>query len=156
VTNLRVVPAGVAEAAVLSALYEAGFGEAWAPDQLAQLLAGPGVFALIALDEADEPVGFTLGRVAADEAEILSITLLPGQRRQGGGRRLLDALVARSAAAGAASLFLEVAVDNPAALALYRGAGFQEAGRRKGYYKVGDTAVDALVMRLELTPGEAG
>ena len=152
-TGLRIVSAGVAEAGVLSALYQAGFGEAWAAAELARLLAGPGVFALIALD-ADEPVGFALGRVAADEAEILSIALLPGQRRRGHGRRLLDALIDRCAAAGAAALFLEVAVDNAAALALYRGAGFREAGRRKGYYKAGDHRVDAIVMRREI--GAAG
>ena len=154
-TVLRVVEAGVAEAPVLSTLYEAAFGEAWAADQLAQLLAGPGVFALIALDEAGEPAGYALGRVAADEAELLSIALLPGRRRRGGGRRLLDAVIGRCAAAGAAALFLEVATDNAAALALYRGAGFESAGIRKGYYKAGAAAVDAIVMKLDLA-GPAG
>lgn len=149
-TALRIVPAGMAEAAVLSALYETAFAEAWAPDQLTQLLSGPGVFALIALDQAGEPAGYALGRVAADEAELLSIALLPDRRRRGDGRRLLDALAERCAAAGAATLFLEVATDNAAALALYRGAGFQEAGLRKGYYKVGDTTVDAIVMKRDL------
>lgn len=152
-TALRIVPAGAAEAAVLSALYESAFAETWAPDQLAQLLAGPGVFALIGLDEAGEPAGYALGRVAADEAELLSIALLPGRRRRGDGRLLLDALIGRCAAAGAAALFLEVAIDNAAALALYRGAGFHEAGLRKGYYKVGATAVDAIVMKRELGAG---
>ncbi|WP_342234767.1 ribosomal protein S18-alanine N-acetyltransferase [Inquilinus sp. OTU3971] len=147
---MRIVEAGPAEDAVLSALYESAFGEVWAPDQLAQLLAGPGVFALIALDDAGEPAGYALGRVAADEAELLSIALLPGRRRQGGGRLLLDALIDRCAAAGAAALFLEVATDNAAALALYRGAGFREAGLRKGYYKVGAVVVDAIVMKREL------
>lgn len=149
-TALRIVPAGVAEAAVLSALYQTAFGEAWAPEQLAQLLAGPGVLALIALDEAEEPAGYALGRVAADEAELLSIALLPDRRRQGDGRRLLDALIDRCTAAGAETLFLEVATDNAAALALYRGAGFREVGRRKGYYKVGAAMVDAIVMKREL------
>jgi len=147
---MRIVEAVPAEAAVLSALYETAFAEAWAPDRLAQLLAGPGVFALIALDDAGEPLGYALGRVAADEAELLSIALLPGQRRRGGGRLLLDALIDRCAAAGAQTLFLEVATDNAAALALYRGAGFSEAGRRKGYYKVGPAAVDAVVMKRAL------
>ncbi|MGO1076725.1 ribosomal protein S18-alanine N-acetyltransferase [Inquilinus sp. CA228] len=146
----RIVEAGPAAAAVLSALYESAFGEAWAPDQLAQLLAGPGVFALIALDDAGAPVGYALGRVAADEAELLSIALLPGRRRRGGGRRLLDALIGRCVAAGAGALFLEVATDNAAALALYRGAGFHEAGRRRGYYKVGAAMVDAIVMKRTL------
>ncbi|MGL4967329.1 MAG: ribosomal protein S18-alanine N-acetyltransferase [Inquilinus sp.] len=151
---MRIVEAGPAEAAVLSALYETAFAEAWAPDQLAQLLAGPGVFALIALDDAGEPAGYALGRVAADEAELLSIALLPGQRRRAGGRLLLDALIDRCAAAGAETLFLEVATNNAAALALYRGAGFREAGRRKGYYKAGPAVVDAIVMKRDL--GGAG
>jgi ribosomal-protein-alanine N-acetyltransferase len=147
---MRIVPAGPAEAAVLSALYETAFAEAWAPDQLAQLLAGPGVFALIALGDAGEPAGYALGRVAADEAELLSIALVPGHRRRGGGRLLLDALIERCVAAGAAALFLEVAIDNAAALALYRGAGFREAGRRRDYYKVGAALVDAVVMKRAL------
>ena len=155
-TGLRIVPAGVAEAAVLSALYETAFAEAWAPGQLAQLLAGPGVFALIALDQAGEPAGYALGRVAADEAELLSIALLPGRRRQGGGRLLLDALIERCTAAGAATLFLEVATDNTAALALYRGAGFGDAGLRKGYYKGGPAAIDAIVRNRDLLPTAAG
>ncbi|WP_225770549.1 ribosomal protein S18-alanine N-acetyltransferase [Inquilinus sp. Marseille-Q2685] len=153
---MRIVEAGPAEAAVLSALYESAFAEAWAPEQLAQLLAGPGVLTLIALDEAGEPAGYALGRVAADEAELLSIGLLPGRRRRGGGRLLLDALVDRCASAGAKALFLEVATDNAAALALYRGAGFREAGIRKGYYKVGAAAVDAIVMKRDLLPAAAG
>jgi ribosomal-protein-alanine N-acetyltransferase len=154
VTALRILPAGPAEASVLSALYESAFGEAWAPDQLAQLLAGPGVFALIALDDAGAPAGYALGRVAVDEAELLSIALSPGRRRRGCGRQLLDALIERSAAFGAAALFLEVAIDNAPALALYRGAGFREAGRRKGYYKVGAALVDAIVMKRDL--GDVG
>lgn len=153
---MRIVEAGPAEAAVLSALYESAFAEAWAPEQLAQLLAGAGVLALIALDEAGEPAGYALGRVAADEAELLSIGLLPGRRRRGGGRLLLDALIDRCASAGAETLFLEVATDNAAALALYRGAGFREAGIRKGYYKVGAAAVDAIVMKRDLLPAAAG
>ena len=150
---MRIVEAGPAEAAVLSALYETAFAEAWAPDQLVQLLAGPGVFALVALDDAGEPAGYALGRVAADEAELLSIALLPGRRRRGGGRLLLGALIDRCAAAGAETLFLEVATDNAAALALYRGSGFREAGVRKGYYKVGATVVDAIVMKRALGAG---
>jgi len=152
VTALRIVPAGPTEAAVLSALYQTAFGEAWASDQLAQLLAGTGVFALIGLDAAGEPAGYALCRVAVDEAELLSIALLPDHRRRGGGRLLLDALIERCAAAGAATLFLEVAIDNAAALALYRRAGFREVGRRKGYYKVGAAVIDALVMKRELAP----
>ena len=48
-------------------------------------------------------------------------------------------------------MFLEVAVDNPAAIALYQAAGFVPAGRRRGYYRrQGADAMDALVLRRTL------
>jgi [ribosomal protein S18]-alanine N-acetyltransferase len=53
-----------------------------------------------------------------------------------------------------AHAFLEVAVDNRAAIALYERLGFHQAGRRLYYYDRGEAGrVDALVMRLDLTPG---
>ena len=48
---------------------------------------------------------------------------------------------------GAEAIFLEVAEDNTAAIALYRSARFSWAGRRSGYYRRDDEATDALVMR---------
>ena len=53
---------------------------------------------------------------------------------------------------GAASAFLEVATDNAPALALYTGAGFADAGLRRGYYRdpAGGAAIDARVMTRAL------
>ena len=48
-------------------------------------------------------------------------------------------------------MFLEVAEDNIAALALYHRAGFAAVGRRRGYYhRAGAAPVDAQVLRLDL------
>jgi ribosomal-protein-alanine N-acetyltransferase len=48
-------------------------------------------------------------------------------------------------------IFLEVAEDNEAALALYRKLGFVELGRRKRYYeRAGSEPVDALTLALTL------
>jgi len=56
-----------------------------------------------------------------------------------------------SAAAGAGSLFLEVAVDNVPAIALYDMAGFRHAGLRKSYYlRQGAPPADALILRRDL------
>jgi ribosomal-protein-alanine N-acetyltransferase len=72
-------------------------------------------------------------------------------RRQGIGARLLAAFEARAAAAGAAEAWLETAADNAAARALYAAAGWQERGRRRGYFRRGDgTATDAVVMAKPL------
>ena len=103
----------------------------------------PGCFAL-ATD-----AGFVLARQAADEAEILMLAVLPAARRQGLGRRLVEACAAEAARHGATTLFLEVAAGNDAARALYRATGFAQVGRRRGYYADG---ADALVLRRPLSP----
>jgi|TARA_B100001964_G_C14071093_1_gene525917 ribosomal-protein-alanine N-acetyltransferase len=53
---------------------------------------------------------------------------------------------------GAGELFLEVAEDNGAALALYAGAGFVQVGRRQGYYQGAGGARAALVLRSNPRP----
>ena len=97
-----------------------------------------------------EPIGLVLWRIAADEAEILTICTLPGQRRMGAGRHLLAAAIGAMLAAGVRRLFLEVAVDNAPAIGLYRAFGFTGEGRRRGYYQGPDGAVDALILGRDI------
>jgi ribosomal-protein-alanine N-acetyltransferase len=125
----------------------------WTRQDIAELLALPGV-AGWALQSGDRAIGFALCRVAADEAELLTIAVQADQRGRGAGRTLLAAVTAHARAAGARSLFLEVGADNPAALALYGQSAFQAIGSRKAYYqRGGGAAADAVVMRLTLTSG---
>ncbi|MFX0547516.1 GNAT family N-acetyltransferase [Roseovarius sp. S1116L3] len=99
------------------------------------------------------PHGFALSRVIAGEAELLTLAVDPDHRRQGIAVRLLADVEAAAARMGAAQQFLEVAADNPAACALYLGAGYAEVGRRAGYYaRPGGTPVDALVLSKALEP----
>lgn len=94
---------------------------------------------------------FLMGRVLADEAELLTLAVAPAQRRNGVARALVETFKARAADAGAANAFLEVAADNTPAMALYFATGFQEVGRRRGYYKQAEApALDALVLRCSL------
>ena len=123
----------------------------WAAAEFAALLSEATVFAVHA------PAGFALGRVAADEVELLTIAVAPEARRLGQGRDLMAAFTATAAARGARSAFLEVAADNAAAIALYHAAGFAVAGRRRGYYRFADgSAVDALVMAKSLAAQPQG
>jgi ribosomal-protein-alanine N-acetyltransferase len=122
----------------------------WTRLDVAGLLAAPGCSGFL-LCRDGEDAGVALCRVAADEAELLTVAVRPALRRQGGGRRLLEAVMQKVREAGATSLFLEVGVDNPAAQALYEGLGFRPVGRRRAYYPRGaDAAADAVVMRLLL------
>ncbi len=114
----------------------------WTAAEFAGFLADPLSFLLV---EGD--AGFLLGRVAAGEAELLTLAVAPEARRRGLGRKLLARFIYQARLRGAERAFLEVAADNAAARGLYLGAGFGESGRRKGYYLGPDgTRQDALVM----------
>jgi ribosomal-protein-alanine N-acetyltransferase len=135
----------------MAAVHATNFDEAWGADEIGALLEGPGGFGLIVRDPQTEAiVAFILARAVADEAEVLTLAVDPPHRRSGVGRALVEAVALGAAAAGARSLFLEVASDNDAALGLYRAAGFSPAGRRPAYYRRGAGAVDALVLRRDL------
>ena len=147
-----IVQVGADRARDLATLHASAFNHPWDAASLTVLLASPGVFALA--DDAAQ--GFILIRVAVDEAEILTLAVMPDARRGGLGRDLVQAAATEAARRGAASLFLEVAADNDAAIALYQRAEFQSAGRRKGYYaRDGAEAVDALVLKKPLSPPSA-
>ena len=135
-------------AAALHAESFVALGErAWSRQDIAELLASGACGFLLQADGHD--AGLALCRIAADEAELLTIAVRPAHRRQGGGRRLLLAVIDHVRAAGARSLFLEVGVDNPAARRLYESRGFAAVGSRPGYYQRGASlAADGLVMRL--------
>lgn len=146
--KLRFADAG--DCQTMARLHAAAFEAPWDAQHLTTLLAGPGVFAQIAEGD-DGPIGFILARMAADEAEILTLAVEPQHWRQGVGSSLLTGAVSAAAAFGARSLFLEVAAENTEALGLYRQRGFVAVGHRKGYYDRG--AADAVVMRLDLNSG---
>jgi ribosomal-protein-alanine N-acetyltransferase len=132
-------------AARLARIHAAAFSAPWDAAALADMLEQAGVFAI------EAPDGFILLRTVADEAEILTLAVHPEARRRGLGARLVREGGSAAAARGAARLFLEVADDNTAALALYARAGFTEAGRRPGYYARPDGhRQDALILSLIL------
>lgn len=101
-------------------------------------------------DQDGTLAAFVIVSVAADQAEILTIATAKAARRQGLGHTLLDEVTAQLRDRGARELFLEVAEDNPAALALYRSAGFQPIGRRPGYYRRVDGRFAAVTFSKKL------
>jgi ribosomal-protein-alanine N-acetyltransferase len=116
--------------------------EAWGEDAIDLQLALAGSFGLI-----DQRGGMLLGRVMADEAEVLTLAVAPAVRRLGIAMGLLRAARAEITARGGQAVFLEVSVGNLAAQALYRRFGFVEVGRRRRYYA---DSSDALVLRMKI------
>lgn len=147
-TDIMVSRAG--DAPALAALHATAFppAEAWSATVIGLQLAAPGGFGLL-----DPRGGMILSRVIDREAEVLTLAVNPAARRQGIARGLLRAALLAARDQGAEAMFLEVAVDNHAAIGLYRGLGFAEVGRRRRYYADG---TDALVMRLSLGAEEDG
>ncbi len=144
--------AGPLHAGALAALHALCFpDEPWDAAAIASLSSPPEGFALLAL-RGEEPVGFALARVAAGEGEILTIGVLPADRRGGVGRRLVTAILSTARNLGAEALFLEVAEDNSPARTLYMANGFEPVGRRPGYYTRPGGSVAAVVMRRTI-PG---
>ena len=134
-----------ATATRLAGIHAAAFSAPWDAKAFEALLDQTGVFVI------EERDGFILLRGVADEAEILTLAVRPEARRRGLGARLVGEGATTAAGRGAARLFLEVADDNAAALALYARAGFAEAGRRPGYYARPDGGrQDALILALNL------
>ena len=145
--SLRFATAVDAEA--LHALHAQAFDQPWSAAEIERLMRILGGFAVVAEDAGTQ--GFILVRTVADEGEILTLAVAPAFRRMGVGRALVESAAAEAARRGARTLFLEVAEDNPAAIALYDSAGFQAAGLRRAYYaRPNARPADALVLRRPL------
>lgn len=144
-------PVGLEACFTLADLHDRAFDRPWTAEEFESLLKSPGVFAV--LGEADDPAqarGFILCRAIAGEAEILTIAVDPAARRRGWGAALVEMAAGIAVEAGSEAMFLEVATDNAAAIALYAATGFARVGLRKGYYPHAEGARDALVMRRAL------
>jgi len=127
------------------------FGEAWTRSQLSGILPIAGVYLKLAVDRARERVvGFSLFRTVADEAELLLLAVLPGERRRGIGRLLLDDFLDRAREERISRVHLEVRDGNPA-IDMYRAAGFSPVGRRRNYYHAPDgNRYDAITLAYQL------
>lgn len=133
------------DATALAALHGAAFSPAWDERAMMDLLQN-GACAFIAND-AGINIGFALMRLAADEAELLSIAVSEAARQQGIGQKLMNALCKQARVGGVNTFFLEVASDNQAACHFYEKNGFSRLGLRKKYYANGG---DALTYSLTL------
>jgi ribosomal-protein-alanine N-acetyltransferase len=144
--------ASVEHAEELAACHRELFEKPWDKASFEGLLSHPGSTALIArFGNPQQTIGFIIGQLAADEAEILSFGVNKDWQRHGVGRKLLEGLCRAAKRAEAKRVFLEVADDNIPALVLYSRMGFKESGRRKKYYeRDGAPAADALVLSLAL------
>ena len=126
---------------VLSVLHASCFDKPWDKDAFSSLLSLPTTSGLIN-DKA-----FILCSVCLDEAEILTIGVVPEARQQGIGLELLNQMQALLKEQGVSKFFLDVNEKNMAARKLYAKFGFLQVGLRKGYYIENGQKFDALLLK---------
>ena len=132
----------------LAYLEAVSFQDAWDWDSLARELADPRTTLLVASrDPAGKPDAYAIFRQIADEAELLRVGVAPDERRHGLARALILEGLGRLRNGEVQVCFLEVRIDNVAAITLYESLGFGRAGLRRGYYRDG---TDALILGLEM------
>jgi ribosomal-protein-alanine N-acetyltransferase len=143
-------PLGPSAAPECARLHATSFAHPWSAAEFESLLAASNAIGDGARARGSRLIGFALSRQAAGEAEVLSVVVAKTERRKGIGRALMNTHMARLAAAGVTSVFLEVEPTNADAIGLYRGLGFETVGERKGYYRKTGSAAPALTLRCDL------
>ena len=128
--------------ALLSAIHQACFAQGWNQQAFSDLFNITGTLAFTA-----DIAGFGILRLLVDEAEILTIAVLPEARRQGIGKTIFSSMLQWAKEKNVKSVFLEVAESNITAQELYKSAGFAIVSRRKNYYNHNE---DAIVMQKSL------
>jgi len=129
------------------ALERACYGDPWPASAFASLPENDRVFFSVARVER-RLMGYVVAWYVMDEGELANLAVAPGDRGQGIGRTLLDAMLEDAASRGTKQVYLEVRDSNAAARQLYTSRGFEEVGRRKQYYR--SPTEDALILRRSL------
>ena len=148
-------------------------GRAWSTKAFADLLTTPGTFLTVhpsslskyageregqspsstaSTQSAQNLIAFALGRVTLDEAELLTLAVLPDHQGKGIGRQCLADFEAMAHKNGAQHAFLEVAASNDTARALYQLNGWTKDGTRPNYYASTSGREDAILMSKPLIP----
>jgi [ribosomal protein S18]-alanine N-acetyltransferase len=145
-----VEPATLRDASALSQIHGASFHRGWDESEFETMLTERNTL-VHRLRTGRKTIGFSVSRMGADEAEILSIAVAESHRGRGLSGKLLLTHLGHLAGRGIRTVFLEVEENNQPARRLYQSAGFSVVGRRERYYRQGGEALDALLMRRDLS-----
>jgi [ribosomal protein S18]-alanine N-acetyltransferase len=146
-----VEPASLRDAPAFAQIHGASFHRGWGEGEFETMLTERNTL-VHRLRMGRKIIGFSVSRMAADEAEILSIAVAESHRGRGLSRNLLLTHLGHLAGRGVRTVFLEVEENNQPARRLYERAGFTVVGRRERYYQQGGgEPLNALLMRRDLS-----
>lgn len=146
--SVSIAPVTADDVPSIVAIEQAAFSDPWSAASFREALAHPAVFFAGARRDGGELVGYVVAWFAADEGEIANLAVAPEGWGVGIGRALLDAALDEARRRHVTAMYLEVRDSNDRARRLYRSRGFEEVGRRRGYYQ--HPPEDAIVLRRTL------
>ena len=152
--SIQIVPMNADHLEELEKLERICFARPWSRKMLAEELENQCAAFLVAQDSITQQVmGYAGLLVMADEGYITNVAVFPEFRRQGVAAKLIAVFENFARGNKLAFLTLEVRPSNTAAIALYKGFGFEEVGRRKNYYDL--PKEDALILTNTYEEAEA-
>jgi ribosomal-protein-alanine N-acetyltransferase len=121
----------------------------WSPAQFKEEFAGIPSTRFFELAISDNQIVGYAGVIAPGPdtvADILTVTVIDGFRRQGIAKRLIADIEVYCQSKESSAIMLEVATDNSGAIALYENLGYSQISKRSNYY---GSKKDAFVMQKE-------
>lgn len=139
------------EFANLAAIHKQCFAKAWSETTFRDMFVDSSQYLGQFIVKNGQNIGFVICAKVIDEAEIMTICLLPTFRKQGLAAQLLTHQIDYLRQNKIAKLYLEVNEFNQHAIHLYSKLGFEQNSIRKNYYKSANgTLENALIFTLTL------
>ena len=132
----------------IAAIERSAFSDPWSEKSFRDALAHPSIFFAAARSDGGQVLGYVVAWFVADEGQIANLAVTPAGWGCGIGRALLDAAMREAELREADNVYLEVRDSNERARRLYRSRGFEEVGRRRGYYR--RPVEDAIVLKCRV------
>lgn len=116
----------------------------WPASQFEQRLNQANQYSWCVHDEG-RLVAYCFVSQVVDQVELLNIAVDPQMQGRGYGRQLMEFFM-QALPKPYSEIFLEVRESNDAAIGMYEQLGFNEMGRREGYYPAKKGREDALIL----------
>lgn len=143
--TVSVQPARLVDVPAILEIERSVFSDPWSAQSFREALGHPAVYFSCACRDGGEVLGYVVAWFVADEGEIANLAVSRSAWSGGVGRALLDAALLEAATRGVTEVYLEVRESNERAKRLYGSRGFEQVGRRRGYYR--RPVEDAIVLR---------
>ena len=146
ITKIQIYPMTFDDLNMLKDNLKTDFDDFWTFEILKEEIANTNSKYLVLLYDG-QIVCFGGIKIILDEANLMNIVTKKQMRHNGFANFLLDELISISKKEYCSTITLEVNENNLPAINLYKKFSFIEVGRRKKYYRNGDTAI---LMTLKL------